>query len=544
MSESTNNKLKDFSNQVYSALLKIDQSSAGSFLKEAGDTHLYDILKYYKWYIEVSDKDRDTSAFKSADFLESKEFNDWTIGKKIAALISINYMELPKTKDKPGESFSLKDYEALIEKNKTAWSPELKYYSIKLIPGQSALNLSIDDLDKIDFANWLARDQVEFLKIYFETPTFLANLTLENLFKHKIFKDISDEARYELINGLIKRGQKLKDDVDINKLNILPLRKFGLSYDLKLKSDNKLLNFMNEHKNKRESAGKDALSSKEIKELNGFGGLCPEEQLFALLYSGDLKFDVIESIKDVEKITNETSLYANIDVFAEAFRKIADDKGGGLTLASLAKSKLPTFAKIKALEYLNIVQPNDKVYALRIVAYPDGISLLFQNIYENLFSDKENKEELIEKDLNLIEVLTEDYLYALGQYGKKLGLNDEDIKKFGDLAKTIHEEKEKYKGKSLSERISFWAKVWRVIVNIFVIPFLWTKASKKARQWFTKVSEQIKSYEFEEKLNKIADKIGFQNKIIPSGKETKENPKTEKTKEEKKGKKNEEKQKN
>ena len=264
----------------------------------------------------------------------------------------------------------------------------------------------------------------------------------------------------------------------------------------------------------------------DVKKIPEFDTLPPEQKLLLLDYAKDLKMEHIKSIDKISEVNINDVLYStdtnNGVSYPYFIGKIYSNNDKDFNLASLTKSKLPYFAKIKALGYLKINTVDEKIHAARILAYPDGISLLFQNIYENLFSDKENKEELIEKALNQIESMTEDYLFSLEKVGKQLGLNDEDIKKFGELTKTIHDEKEKYKGKSIGERISFWAKVWRVIVNIIVIPFLWTEASKQARKWFTKVSEQIQSYNLEGKFNEIANKIGVSGILLKNPKQKEE----------------------
>lgn len=324
------NELKDFFGYAIDYLYTIDEKAGQDFLKKANDVFLSDRLKYNKWFLDTPEKDKNVDTCKSIDFLSSEEFKQWPVERKAEAIF--------KCKDKKNKGglelrINLADYESLIRNNKTDWPHYLKSLAMILVKGSefAETDFNLDYLDKNDFTSWSTCDQCIFLKFCADKKYIFKNLDFETLLNHPIFNKISRSARCVLVEMLINRGQKPKEDID--KLDIPSLRKFELlelldddGNNKEFKTTNKLFNFNKALEKQMKDMNKKNFTVEEIKKVDGFKSLAPEEKVYVLAKASDLKISDLESIKNIEKITAENAFLIEgregRSIFSTVFEKI------------------------------------------------------------------------------------------------------------------------------------------------------------------------------------------------------------------------------
>jgi hypothetical protein len=373
----------------------------------------------------------------------------------------------------------------------------------------------------------------------------LKNYNLDLLIKSDAFKNASDDVKFELAEQFVKTAE------DVEKLGLSSdCLKFGLLFSIaidnnvdppKVKSDfktqNKFFNFYkpiaemgneaqekynkavkeaekiedeNQKKAAKEKAEEELNNAKstmeDIKKMNGFADLSPKEKIITFLFSRlkDLKFSDIESIENIDKVTDVSDLPEQI------FESITN-----LDLASLLKSKLPLCIKTAVFDNLKFEDDKNekgevtlsaaqkKSAALKLVSYPYATNLFFQKVSE---SDKND----VEKDLLQIESMLLETTTAAQTLYKELGLEDSDVEKLKALSKEINANKGK--GEKIEERISILRKIGRVLLNILEVPlsiFPLTFA-KEAKSFFLNPSKQIQyneSNDQKEELGGVISKI-------------------------------------
>jgi len=491
------NELKEFFGDAIDYFYGINAELGQYFLKGADDVFLNDKCKYNKWLLNTPEKDKNIDACKSIDFLSSEEFKKWPVEKKAHAILNLRQL---KNKGGLEIRITLADYENLIQKNKTDWPPFLKNLAMSLINGDEFVktDFNLDFLDRNDFASWSIDNQFGFLEFCADNKNIFKDLYFETMLKHPIFNKISRSARYLLVKMLIDRGQKPKDDID--KLDIPSLRKFELLELLddnkEFKTQNKLFNFNKALEKQMKDMNKKDLTVKEIEKVDGFKSLAPEEKVYTLSNASDLKISDLESIKNVEKITDiDAVLIDGNTIFNRVFENISGREDGGLNFASLIKSKLPPFARLKAFQCLDFVGDKN-IRAFKIIANLGVLNLLSWKIEQ---SDK----KLVDKDLTLLESVLIEFMADVQVFSADLNLSKNNVETLKELSKDLSENK----NKPLKERIVFLEKMGRIILNILQVPLFFTDMGKQARSWFFEPGRQIQYNAAKKKIGRVLSKI-------------------------------------